>query len=236
MPRILMVLTALLILSASVATADESYVRLTTDEGEILLEMKSELAPNHVANFVHLCRTGFYDGTSFHRVIPGFMIQGGDPNSRDDDNSDDGTGGPTWADVLTADDAAKVAEVSKILVDRGYAGLDDRAQIRAEFNSGHHVHGTLSMARSKSPDSGGSQFFLCVADTPHLDGKYTIFGQVVMGLDVLDVIVAAERNARDNPLTPIRIKKAEVFTGVAQLSDEERTAVETVDAVPATLE
>jgi len=236
MPRILIVLTALLTLTAGIAGADDTYVRLTTDEGEILLAMKSDLAPNHVANFVHLCATGFYDRTSFHRVIPGFMIQGGDPNSKDEDRSNDGMGGPTWADVLTAEEAAKIAEVSDLLARKGYAGFSDQAQIRAEFNSGHHTRGTLSMARSQSPDSGGSQFFICVADTPHLNGKYTVFGQVVLGLDVVDVIVAADRDRGDNPLQAIRILKADVIEGVEGLSDEERVALEDATAVPTSLE
>jgi len=174
MPRIMIVMTALLVLTAGLAGADDTYVRLTTDEGEILLAMKSDLAPNHVANFVHLCRTGFYDQTTFHRVLPGFMIQGGDPNSKDEDRGNDGMGGPTWADVLTAAEAAKVAEASEILVSRGYAGIDDQAQIRAEFSSAHHTRGTLSMARPpQGLDTAGSQFFICVAGALHLDGKYT---------------------------------------------------------------
>ncbi|MBC8426958.1 peptidylprolyl isomerase [bacterium] len=236
MPRILIILTALIALTAGIAGADDTYVRLTTDEGEILLALKSDLAPNHVANFVHLCGTGFYDRTSFHRVIPGFMIQGGDPNSKDEDRGNDGTGGPTWVDVMNAEDAAKIAEVNDLLVRRGYAGFSDQAQIRAEFNSGRHVRGTVSMARSQSVDSGGSQFFICVADVPHLDGKYTVFGQVVWGLDVVDVIVATDRDRSDNPLQPIRILKADVLAGVDGLSDEERTALEAATVVPTSLE
>ncbi|MDH4184557.1 MAG: peptidylprolyl isomerase, partial [Nitrospinota bacterium] len=111
----------------------------------------------------------FYDGTTFHRVIPGFMIQGGDPNSKDAGNrSLHGTGGP------------------------GYT-------VPAEFNARSHKRGIVSMARSQSPDSAGSQFFICVADSVFLDGKYTVFGEVVEGMDVADKIVAEPRDRNDNP-------------------------------------
>ena len=145
-----------------------------TDFGDIVLKFFPEEAPNHVENFVELARKGFYDGTTFHRVIPGFMIQGGDPNSRDADRMRHGTGGP------------------------GYA-------LKAEFNKRPHKRGTLSMARSQNPDSAGSQFFICVADAPYLDGQYTVFGEVVEGMDVVDAIVSQERDARDNPLKKIEM-------------------------------
>ena len=145
-----------------------------TGFGDIVLKFFPEDAPNHVKNFVALARKGFYDGTTFHRVIPGFMIQGGDPNSRDADRMRHGTGGP------------------------GYA-------LKAEFNKKPHKRGTLSMARSQHPDSAGSQFFICVADAPYLDGQYTVFGEVVEGMDVADAIVSQERDARDNPLKKIEM-------------------------------
>lgn len=145
-----------------------------TDFGDIVLKFFPEEAPNHVENFAELARKGFYDGTTFHRVIPGFMIQGGDPNSRDADRMRHGTGGP------------------------GYA-------LKAEFNKRPHKRGTLSMARSQNPDSAGSQFFICVADAPYLDGQYTVFGEVVEGMDVVDAIVSQERDARDNPLKKIEM-------------------------------
>ena len=145
-----------------------------TDFGDIVLKFFPDEAPNHVDNFVELARKGFYDGTTFHRVIPGFMIQGGDPNSRDADRMRHGTGGP------------------------GYA-------LKAEFNKRPHKRGTLSMARSQNPDSAGSQFFICVADAPYLDGQYTVFGEVVEGMDVVDAIVSQERDARDNPLKKIEM-------------------------------
>ncbi len=126
-------------------------------------------APKHVENFVKLAKSGFYDKTIFHRVIPGFMIQGGDPNTKDEkDTSKYGMGGP------------------------GY-------KVKAEFNDRSHVRGTVSMARSQDPDSAGSQFFIVVQDTAHLNGKYTVFGEVVKGMEVADKIVSQARDNRDNP-------------------------------------
>ena len=125
----------------------EKYASIRTNLGEIVIEFHPEDAPKTVENFAALAKKGFYDGLAFHRIIPGFMMQGGDP-------SGNGTGGP------------------------GYT-------IRAEFNARKHVAGTVSMARRAEPDSAGSQFFICFATAPHLDGQYTAFAQVVRGLDVI---------------------------------------------------
>ena len=146
----------------------EEVAVLQTNLGRIVLRFLSDVAPKHVQNFKDLTRSGFYDGTKFHRVIPGFMIQGGDPNSRSDDRSSHGMGGP------------------------GHS-------VPAEFNSTKHVRGILSAARSQDPNSAGSQFFLMVANSPHLDGQYTAYGQVVEGMDVVDQIVALPKDHRDNP-------------------------------------
>ncbi len=146
----------------------ETTAVIHTKFGDITLKFFPDAAPNHVNNFIELAKSGFYNSTTFHRVIPGFMIQGGDPNSKDPDKSKHGTGGP------------------------GYA-------LKAEFNSKPHKRGILSMARSASPDSAGSQFFICVADAPFLDGKYTVFGEVVSGMEAADKIVSQKRDARDNP-------------------------------------
>jgi peptidyl-prolyl cis-trans isomerase B (cyclophilin B) len=150
---------------------------IETRFGEIELEFLPEKAPGHVKNFLDLSRKGFYDGTTFHRVIPGFMIQGGDPNTRDANAPRErhGTGGP------------------------GY-------QIKAEFNDTPHKRGVLSMARSQNPDSAGSQFFICVADASFLDRQYSAFGRVVRGIEVADKIVGAARDARDNPKERIDMK------------------------------
>ncbi len=143
---------------------------LETNLGTIVVSFFDDKAPGHVKNFKDLARKGFYDGTLFHRVIPGFMIQGGDPNSKGGGSrSTHGTGGP------------------------GY-------QIKAEFNETLHDAGILSMARSSDPNSAGSQFFIVVARAPHLDGQYTAFAKVVEGMDVVNKIVALKRDQRDSPL------------------------------------
>jgi peptidyl-prolyl cis-trans isomerase B (cyclophilin B) len=153
----------------------ETKAIIETQFGKMELRFFPEVAPNHVDNFITLAKKGFYDGTTFHRVIPGFMIQGGDPNSKSEDRSRHGTGGP------------------------GH-------NVKAEFNDRPHKKGTLSMARSAHPDSAGSQFFICVADAPFLDGKYTVFGEVVSGMDVADKIVGQPRDSRDNPDERIEMK------------------------------
>jgi len=140
-----------------------------TNHGVIKVGFFPDKAPKHVEAFKKLVKDGFYDGTKFHRVIPGFMIQGGDPNSKRPDRSRHGTGGP------------------------GYS-------LPAEFNDVKHERGVLSAARSSDPNSAGSQFFLMVANSPHLDRQYSAFGKVLEGMDVVDKIVALPRDGRDNPL------------------------------------
>jgi peptidyl-prolyl cis-trans isomerase B (cyclophilin B) len=135
-------------------TGDEVAV-ITTPKGVIKFTFYCDDAPRHAAAFVELAEKGFYDGTTFHRVEPGFVIQGGDPFSRD--GGPVGTGGP------------------------GY-------YLAAEFNSRPHLDGTVSMARAASPDSAGSQFYICVGPQSFLDGNYTVFGQVSEGLDVVHAI------------------------------------------------
>ena len=153
----------------------ETKAVIETKFGNIELSFFTEVAPGHVNNFIELAKKGFYDGTTFHRVIPGFMIQGGDPNSKDTDKSSHGMGGP------------------------GYT-------IKAEFNEKPHKRGALSMARSAQPDSAGSQFFICVADANFLDRQYSVFGEVVSGLEAVDAIVNQPRDPRDNPIERIEMK------------------------------
>jgi len=141
---------------------------IETKLGTITFKFFPDVAPGHVKNFVDLATKGFFDNTTFHRVIPGFMIQGGDPNSKDANKSKHGMGGP------------------------GYT-------IKAEFNARPHKRGTLSMARAASPDSAGSQFFICVKDSAFLDRQYTVFGEVESGIEVVDKIVAVPRDGNDNP-------------------------------------
>lgn len=142
--------------------------------GDMVIRFFPDVAPGHVANFVKLSKDGFYNGTTFHRVIPGFMIQGGDPNSKNPDRSMHGMGGP------------------------GH-------KVKAEFNSKPHKRGIVSMARSNDPDSAGSQFFICVADANFLDWQYTVFGEVVSGMEVADKVVGMKRDGRDNPLERVEM-------------------------------
>ena len=148
---------------------------IETTLGSIEVEFYPDKAPIHVENFKKLAGDGFYDKTYFHRVIPGFMVQGGDPNTKDGDRSTDGTGG-------------------------------SGKNLKAEFTDIIHKRGIMSMARSADPDSASSQFFLMVADSPHLDGQYSAFGKVVEGMDIVDKIVNSDRDDRDNPLENIFIE------------------------------
>lgn len=162
-----------------VLTADEAKKApraiLKTKFGEMEIVFFPELAPKHVESFLTLAKDGFFNGTIFHRVIPGFMIQGGDPNTKDPTKvSAYGTGGP------------------------GYT-------VPAEFNKIPHERGILSAARTADPNSAGSQFFIMVAKSPHLDGQYTVFGEVIKGLEIADKVVAQPRNRRDMPLERIEI-------------------------------
>ena len=148
------------------------------DGGVMKGELYEDIAPKTVENFVKLANSGFYDGLIFHRVIPGFMIQGGDP-------AGNGTGGP------------------------GYT-------IKGEFTSNgvqndlKHTTGVLSMARTMVPDSAGSQFFIMVADAPHLDGEYAAFGKITEGVDVALDIAKVRTDYMDKPLEPVVMKKVTV--------------------------
>lgn len=157
-------------------------VRITMEDGGIIdIELDEAAAPITCGNFVKLVKQGFYDGLTFHRVIPGFMIQGGCPIGN-------GTGGPGWS-------------------------------IKGEFASNgvqnpiKHTRGVISMARSMSPNSAGSQFFIMHKDAPHLDGQYAAFGHVTAGLDVVDKIAAVRTDWNDKPIAPVRMKKVEIIEG-----------------------
>ena len=150
------------------------------DGGVMKAELYPEVAPNTVNNFIALVKSGFYDGLVFHRVIPGFMIQGGDPDGA-------GTGGP------------------------GYAIKGEFAQNGVK-NELLHTRGVLSMARAMDPNSAGSQFFVMVADAPHLDGAYAAFGKVVEGMEAADAIVSAKRDWNDRPKKDQRMKRVTVDT------------------------
>ena len=142
---------------------------ITTRFGEMEITFFPDKAPKHVENFISLAKSGFYNGTIFHRVIPGFMIQGGDPNTKDLNKPETyGQGGPSQ-------------------------------RLKAEFNDIPHQRGILSMARTSDPNSAGSQFYIVVKDSNFLDGQYTVFGEVVRGMEVADKIVSSPRNNRDLP-------------------------------------
>jgi len=168
-------LSAGLVMAADKSTAPKEEASkgpraiIKTKFGDIEVKFLPDVAPKHVANFIKLAKDGFYNGTIFHRVIPGFMIQGGDPNTKDSLKKDTyGQGGP------------------------GYS-------IKAEFSDMPHKRGTVSMARANDPDTAGSQFFIVVEDSRFLDNKYSVFGEVVRGIGVTDKIVNLPRDERDNP-------------------------------------
>jgi len=165
------------VILAEEPTAGEQAPRvlLKTKFGDMEIVLFPDLAPKHVESFLKLTKSGFYNGTIFHRILPGFMIQGGDPLTKDPANRNKyGTGGP------------------------GYT-------VPAEFSKVVHEKGILSAARTQDPNSAGSQFFIMVDKAPHLDGQYTVFGEVVKGVDVAETIVNQPRDLRDNPVERIEM-------------------------------
>jgi peptidyl-prolyl cis-trans isomerase B (cyclophilin B) len=166
--------------AAAPAKAAAEVAVIKTSEGTMVVEFYPEVAPNHVANFKKLARQGFYDGQCFHRVIKGFMIQGGDPNTKDEAKKDSwGQGGP------------------------GYT-------INAEFNDKHHARGILSMARTPDPNSAGSQFFICHGDAGFLDHQYTVFGNLIKGDDVLEKIATTPTEGPDRPVKRVNIDSVKI--------------------------
>jgi len=164
---------------------DTEAAIISTNRGEMAVEFWSDVAPKTVENFKKLAKEGYYDGTAFHRIVKGFMIQGGDPLTKDPNAEGRwGTGGP------------------------GY-------KIKAEFNKKSHQRGVLSMARSSDPDSAGSQFFICLGDASFLDGKYTAFGQLIQGDQVLGQIgdtptVAGNGGERSKPTERIAVESVRI--------------------------
>jgi peptidylprolyl isomerase len=152
----------------------ENTLYMDLEEGRVVIELRPDLAPKHVARIKELSRAGFYDGIVFHRVIPGFMAQTGDPT---------GTG----------------------------RGGSDKPNLPAEFSSEPFVRGTVGMARTSDPNSANSQFFIDFVDTPHLNGQYTVWGQVVEGMEYVDQLAPGEP-----PATPDKIVKMQVAADVKQ--------------------
>ena len=193
----LSIVFAMLLSAAAVLAAEEKKQKeapmnssnevavIKTSEGDMVVQFWTDAAPNTVENFKKLARAGFYNGTVFHRIVKGFMIQGGDPNSKDPSKEDRyGTGGP------------------------GY-------KINAEFNDHPHDRGVISMAREPDPDSAGSQFFICLAPVPRLDHQYTTFGKLIKGDDVLAKIgdTPVTRNSmgeNSKPTTRVVIEKIDI--------------------------
>ncbi|NTV02067.1 MAG: peptidylprolyl isomerase [Chlorobiaceae bacterium] len=166
-------LALLLPMQGSAAPAPENTIYLDLPSGRVVIQMLPDIAPRHVARIKELTRKGFYDGIAFHRVIPGFMAQTGDPLG-------DGTGGSGQV-------------------------------LKAEFSNRRHIRGTVSMARASDPDSADSQFFICFAPAPFLDGQYTVWGQVVSGMEFVDKITAGSRfnnGAVPNPSRIVRMRVA----------------------------
>ncbi len=172
---------------------------ISTKYGDMIVEFYPDVAPMHVESFVALANEQYFDGTTFHRVIPDFVIQGGDPNSKLENRSLHGTGGR----------AGK------------FFGIGDENDsstwlIPQEFNSIAHEKGVLSMARTNDPNSASSQFFVCHGDPSFLDNNYTVFGKVIQGLEVIDSIANVEKDMNDNPLEKIEMtvkmmKRSEVL-------------------------
>ena len=154
------------------AADSANIVYLDVPAGRVVIELRPDLAPNTVARFKELVKRGFYNGLTFHRVIDGFMAQGGDPKG-------DGTGG-------------------------------SGQKLKAEFSQAHHVRGTVSMARASDPDSADSQFFICYASSPNLDGQYTIFGQVTSGMEFIDALKKGDPARSGTVSNPDRIIRARV--------------------------
>ncbi|GEM_PF-6244600 len=169
-----------LALALPLAAADNPTVEIETNFGKMTVELYADSAPNSVTNFLTLAGKGFYDGLAFHRIIKGFMAQGGDP-------AGDGSGGPTDAE-------------------------GNRYCIPAEFNDRKHVRGTLSMARTFEPNTGGSQFFLCFQDCGRLDEQYAVFGQMTSGDEVLAKIESDAASGNGTPRTAVKIVKMTVLT------------------------
>lgn len=154
--------------------------KIQTKFGDLILEFFTDAAPMTVENFKKLASSGFYDGLIFHRIVPGFVIQGGDPLTKSIANKSRwGTGGPGWT-------------------------------VTAEFNKNRHSRGALSMARSQDPNSAGSQFFIVLKDAKFLDGQYTVFGRVTSGMDAVDKIAALKTDSMDAPADPEQARMIKV--------------------------
>ncbi len=194
-------LTLLVIGVLFMTTEKENNVAvISTNFGDMVVEFYPDIAPMHVESFMALVNEEYFNGTTFHRVIPGFMIQGGDPNSRNENRATHGTGG----------------RAGKFF---GLGNEEDSSTwlIPQEFSDTPHVKGILSMARTNDPNSASSQFFVCHDNANFLDNNYTVFGKVIDGLDIIDEIANVAKDQNDNPLERVEMsiriaKRSEVLS------------------------
>ena len=194
-------LTLLVIGVLFMTTEKENNVAvISTNFGDMIVEFYPDIAPMHVESFMALANEEYFNGTTFHRVIPGFMIQGGDPNSRNENRATHGTGG----------------RAGKFF---GLGNEEDPSTwlIPQEFSDTPHVKGILSMARTNDPNSASSQFFVCHDNANFLDNNYTVFGKVIDGLDIIDEIANVAKDQNDNPLERVEMsiriaKRSEVLS------------------------
>jgi peptidyl-prolyl cis-trans isomerase B (cyclophilin B) len=194
-------LTLLVIGVLFMSTEKENNVAvISTNFGDMVVEFYPDIAPMHVDSFMALANEEYFNGTTFHRVIPGFMIQGGDPNSRNENRATHGTGG----------------RAGKFF---GLGNEEDPSTwlIPQEFSDTPHVKGILSMARTNDPNSASSQFFVCHDNANFLDNNYTVFGKVIDGLDIIDEIANVAKDQNDNPLERVEMsiriaKRSEVLS------------------------
>ena len=203
MKRVLgIILLTLLVIGVLFMTIEKenNVAVISTNFGDMVVEFYPDIAPMHVESFMALVNEEYFNGTTFHRVIPGFMIQGGDPNSRNENRATHGTGG----------------RAGKFF---GLGNEEDPSTwlIPQEFSNTPHVKGILSMARTNDPNSASSQFFVCHDNANFLDNNYTVFGKVIDGLDIIDQIANVAKDQNDNPLERVEMsiriaKRSEVLS------------------------
>ena len=203
MKRVLgIILLTLLVIGVLFMTIEKenNVAVISTNFGDMVVEFYPDIAPMHVESFIALVNEEYFNGTTFHRVIPGFMIQGGDPNSRNENRATHGTGG----------------RAGKFF---GLGNEEDPSTwlIPQEFSNTPHVKGILSMARTNDPNSASSQFFVCHDNANFLDNNYTVFGKVIDGLDIIDQIANVAKDQNDNPLEKVEMsiriaKRSEVLS------------------------
>jgi cyclophilin family peptidyl-prolyl cis-trans isomerase len=184
------------------AVMEEQVAVVNTSMGIIVIRFFAEDCPKSTANFEKLANDKSYDGCKFHRVIPGFVVQGGDPNSKDADRANDGQGGP---------------------------GYTVPAEIKHKHKRGAVAAARLPDQVNPKKDSSGSQFYICVKALPSLDGSYTVFGEVIEGMDVVDKIVAVRRDSRDNPIEPVVMETVRIEKISKVMKEEEKTEAKETD-------